>query len=75
MEYKEVINIEIWELHNGCVELRTKSPYSCVKELLKDVDTMIPRMGVLLQEMKRLTNEIKKLGYGTNFIYKGDTPW
>lgn len=70
MEYKEVINIEIWWKNNKII-LKTKSPYESVKKLITKEKQYINSIPDLINIMSELTTNIAILGYGTNFVYKG----
>lgn len=71
MEYKEVININIWWKNNNEIILETKSPYECVKKLMTKEMENVNSIPDLINIMSELTTNIAILGYGTNFIYKG----
>ncbi len=71
MEYKEVINIEIWWIKNNEIILETKSPYECVKRLIRKEMKNIKSIPDLINIMSELTTKIADFGYGTNFVYMG----
>lgn len=73
MEYKEVINIEIWWNNKYEVIFKTKSPYENVKSLITEEMKKITTLEEMINNMDKLTEKISSYGYGTNFVYKGYT--